>query len=789
MFGLLFIPTHTTKAGYCPLDATACTALAAQGTIWILTFFGTLIGFIIDMILTVASYNDFINAPAVIQGWTVVRDLGNMGFIVILLIIGFGSMFSKFEIGQYLPRVVIYSILVNFSRTICGLLIDASQVVMLTFVNAFKDAGAGNFVNALGLDKIVSLAQANSNATGDNATVQILLATMLGVVLTMLALGILGALLLFLVERVVGLWVLVAISPAAFILRAVPFGKAGSMATQWQTKFTTYLTTGPILAFFLWLALSISSTVGPASDQGIAALNGLKTGQTNAAAAGDLTGADVAGAGTLISNIGNSQGILNFIISAAMLVYGMGIAKSAGGMAGSFVGKFQGAGALGKIGLGKGGIGRKLATLGPVGSYVGGVAKGVSQPFVQAYKNNALVNSFSKKGERLGLAGVALPANIPGKFISWRDKRDKYKKAVEVNKNKGMSDVDAARQAKTTVYGNKPGFVRRAIDKRVDQVAALGRGNLRAIPGYGSAVGVAEEGKKNINAAMAKEYVANAQRKYGFRKYANKDELNETLINGTEEEQVVALDKGIKGDLLKSDDDVQMGAIRRVKDKLGNSDVGKEFDEKITKANLAVALKTVFGELSSPQNVESLTTAIRENKTSLEKLATAFGQFKQPERDKMANALGKGNGYEGFGGFVISESKDNREMRRIMTNLPREMAKAIAQSFKPTSTSFSDDRSRVKAAYGASTKDVDYNQIFDFTNTDQVDAFAEAIEDGELGIPELQKMTTSINKNQAEYNKILAALKRKYTARKDLDRLKRGRPGADQLASDAIAIP
>lgn len=375
----------------------------------VLSFFGILIGWVIDMILTVAAYNDFINAPAVIQGWTVVRDLGNMAFIVILLIIGFGSMFSRFEVSQYLPKIVIYSILVNFSRTVCGLMIDASQVVMLTFVNAFKDAGAGNFVNALGLSKIVSLQSQNTNFT--SGTTQIFLAALLGVVLTMLALGILGALLAFLLERVIMLWVLVALSPAAFILRALPPSKLSAYSSKWWAAFSKYLTTGPILAFFLWLALSISSTVGASADQGLAAKQGLITGQTNAASATDISGTDIPGSGNLISDIGNAQGVLNFIISAAMLMVGMGIAKSSGGLAGSFAGKFQGSGALGAIGLGKGGIGRRLATLGPAGKYVSGYVGGALSPVKEAWKDFG--KGASERGERLGLAGVGLLAGAP----------------------------------------------------------------------------------------------------------------------------------------------------------------------------------------------------------------------------------------------------------------------------------------------------------------------------------------------------------------------------------------
>src|SRR3989344_5611627 len=96
---------------------------------WVLFFMGKLVLLITNVVVDVAQYNSFVTAAPVMSGWPLVRDVVNMFFIVVL---------------------------VNFSKQLIGLLIDFSQILMLTFVNGFKAAAAGNFVKALKLDKMMT---------------------------------------------------------------------------------------------------------------------------------------------------------------------------------------------------------------------------------------------------------------------------------------------------------------------------------------------------------------------------------------------------------------------------------------------------------------------------------------------------------------------------------------------------------------------------------------------------------------------------------------------------------
>ena len=64
-----------------------------------------------------------------------------MFFVVVLLIIALATILNqeKYSYKTWLPKLILMAVLINFSKMICGLIIDVAQVVMMTFVNAFKD--------------------------------------------------------------------------------------------------------------------------------------------------------------------------------------------------------------------------------------------------------------------------------------------------------------------------------------------------------------------------------------------------------------------------------------------------------------------------------------------------------------------------------------------------------------------------------------------------------------------------------------------------------------------------
>jgi hypothetical protein len=236
-------------------------SLVASVISWFLelicSFFGQLTAWIIGFIAKVAQYNDFGRTQVVNKGWEILRDLANMFFILGFLVIAFATVLKieKYSYKRLLFPLLLMALLVNFSRTICLLVIDFAQVIMLSFVNAFKDIQSGNLAQLLGIESVITL-----KAGGVGGQLQqtglsgwdLTLAWLLGTVMMFIALVVSSIILVILIMRIIAIWILLVLSPLAFILYIIPGGQR--YVSIWQSKFINQVIIGPILAFFLWLA-------------------------------------------------------------------------------------------------------------------------------------------------------------------------------------------------------------------------------------------------------------------------------------------------------------------------------------------------------------------------------------------------------------------------------------------------------------------------------------------------------------------------------------------------------
>ena len=235
--------------------------LIAVGTIAVLitVLFGSLNTIIIGALVNLTKYNNFINEPSITAAWVVVRDLCNMFFILILLVIAFATILRlpNYEWKKLLPKLLIMAVLINFSKTICGLIIDFSQVIMMTFVNAW--GGAGNFVSMLNMAKFFAGVTTKGFTSPDWSVLNVVAGMLIGIMFLVISgIVLLVALAVFLM-RVIMLWIYIVLSPLAFLAAAFPAGQ--KYATQWWTEFTKYIINGPVLAFFIWLALITSKQI------------------------------------------------------------------------------------------------------------------------------------------------------------------------------------------------------------------------------------------------------------------------------------------------------------------------------------------------------------------------------------------------------------------------------------------------------------------------------------------------------------------------------------------------
>ncbi len=240
----------------------------------IINFIGDAIGsltlVIIEVIVVnVLNYNNFSSSNIVTLGWTLTRDMVNMFVVIILLVLAVKTMVKGGTSAwqQQLPKFFLGIVAVNFSRTICGLAIDASQIVMMTFVNALLSIAAGNFAQLMVLPQATTYSSATlEGATAASVSV-VTLATNIAnaYVKLMVQVAVMIVILLLAVAfiwRIVMLWILLIMSPLAFFSwGAMDIVKSffGSVWSEWMSQFVAALTLGPMLAFFLYLALAASS--------------------------------------------------------------------------------------------------------------------------------------------------------------------------------------------------------------------------------------------------------------------------------------------------------------------------------------------------------------------------------------------------------------------------------------------------------------------------------------------------------------------------------------------------
>jgi len=403
---------------------------------------------LLELLIGIFQYNDFVNNPAVQTGWTVVRDICNMFFILVLLVIAFGTVFKieSYRYNRLLGRLIMMAVLINFSKMIAGFFIDLGQVVMMTFVNGFKDSMAGNFTDALAIKQLLGFNNQDVAPKGwESIGVGLLAITML-----LVALIVIIVMLVVLIMRIVMLWILVVLSPLAYLLYSFP-GKAQQYSSQWWNAFGKYVATGPVLAFFIWLALAVITGGGTQSQSGTIATRILNVTVSQEEAAG-IVNNEGGQLQIAASQAGTPPNMLNFIISIAMFIGALMVAQQMGGVAGNFAGS-----AVGKMrGVGMGGLKAGLA------------------PFKGGWE---LTKSQGRRAKRFMNENLPGWMNVPGLFRGMKERG---------------AELDKQAKDKATARG------REAFEQR--------KGILRLIPGRGPEIPHEERVESQFEAQYARDY-------------------------------------------------------------------------------------------------------------------------------------------------------------------------------------------------------------------------------------------------------------------------------------------
>lgn len=278
----------------------------------------------------ILSYTLFIKAPIVVTGWGICRDLVNMFFVLILLVIAFATILriETYGMKRILWKLIVAALLINFSLVLAGPIIDFSQVLTQFFIDA---SGGENFVTqiaaALNLEKANPILKEKecpvwencdrgSNKSYDECmrgcdalpdssicgamcqshhcqckgwqtvqgtgsydwgegvkdTINIIMGLSMSILFSAVAIFAFFAFAFFLIVRIIIIWFLLILAPIAWFFWILPATQ--KLFDKWWETFIKWVFFAPAYMFFIYLALKtfpsfLTSSVLDASDTGV----------------------------------------------------------------------------------------------------------------------------------------------------------------------------------------------------------------------------------------------------------------------------------------------------------------------------------------------------------------------------------------------------------------------------------------------------------------------------------------------------------------------------------------
>lgn len=220
------------------------------------TIVGKLLAMMVVMLDWVVNLRIYTNVPIIQEGWKIMRDFANMLFIIALIVMAYGTIFNipGYDFRSLIKKFLIAALLINFSLVIGGLIIDATQVLNNTFLNAMGDI-AGHLGNGLNPAQIlpvgvgdISSSEAIANALAGSIVTLIFSVFLLFTFAVSVAVPLAVAFV-----RIPVLWALLIVSPMAWLLSILPATKKAY--DSWWRHFLAWNLFLPYYLFFMYFAL------------------------------------------------------------------------------------------------------------------------------------------------------------------------------------------------------------------------------------------------------------------------------------------------------------------------------------------------------------------------------------------------------------------------------------------------------------------------------------------------------------------------------------------------------
>jgi len=190
--------------------------------------------------------------------WKMMQIYANFGIIIMMIFMAIATILGieKYSYKKMLWKLLLVALLINFSLIICGMLVDISNFLSYHFLSNSTSGNLGNTMEGVVTNTSCAIAGPDKSD---------FLPTMVGVsvaiVLSFVFLFQFAGLLLFIVSRIITIWICLATSPLAFLGMAIDAEPVKKAVTMWRDRFTQALVALPILSFTLYFVLIILSKI------------------------------------------------------------------------------------------------------------------------------------------------------------------------------------------------------------------------------------------------------------------------------------------------------------------------------------------------------------------------------------------------------------------------------------------------------------------------------------------------------------------------------------------------
>jgi hypothetical protein len=204
-------------------------AIAFAIPLFIVSIAATISKLLLGIVLSVALNASYTNTTSVNVGWPIVRDLGNMMIVLGFVVIGIATALRirEYEAKQLLVKLIIAALLINFSLLICGMFIDATNIIMRFFFDT-AGPGGGWITPLLDITDLIGNIGANSPLVFGSVLVGMMFFYFIEFFVDLLYA-------LLIICRMVAISMLVILSPLAFVCYVFPATK--KIWSMWWDNF------------------------------------------------------------------------------------------------------------------------------------------------------------------------------------------------------------------------------------------------------------------------------------------------------------------------------------------------------------------------------------------------------------------------------------------------------------------------------------------------------------------------------------------------------------------------